>query len=195
MNECYPIAVSGGIGSGKSVVCRVLMALGYDVYDCDSRAKHIMDHDANIKRDLCRRISPDAVDARGVIRRNVVSQVVFSDPARLAALNDIVHGAIRADIARWLKLHRGPVFIETAILYQSGLDAMVKEVWEVEAPEEVRISRVCMRSAMKPEEVKSRIDSQNYTVERPHERVRHIVNDNCHSLLLQLHELLGSIGQ
>lgn len=194
MNTCYSIAVSGGIGSGKSVVCRVLMALGYDVYDCDSRAKHIMDHDANIKRSLCQKISPEAVDEKGDIRRNVISKVVFSDPAKLAALNEIVHGAIRADITRWLKQHRGPAFIETAILYQSGLDKMVDEVWEVEAPEDVRVLRVCRRSGLNAEEVKSRIAAQNLFVEQPHPLVRHIINDDCHSLLLQVNALLESIN-
>ena len=155
------VAITGGIGAGNSIVSRVLRAKGYQVYDCDSRARAIMDSDPEIKTRLHAEIHPKALRPDGTIDRRLIASVVFTDPDRLAALNAIVHGAVRADIARWRRQTEAPLaFIETAILYQSGLDRMVDEAWLVEAPEEIRVDRVCSRDNTTPEAVGHRIASQ-----------------------------------
>lgn len=187
------IAVTGGIGSGKSVVCRVLSAIGHEVYDCDSQAKRLMDESPEIKAALQRRIHPDVV-TDGIIDRRLLSSIVFNDSDKLAMLNSIVHAAVRSDIAHWIDSHEGEgmLFIETAILYQSGLDKMVDEVWEVTAPDSVRIERVMRRNGLAESEVRARIDSQAFEPAEPHKVVRAIVNDGCQSLLEQIHSLVGS---
>lgn len=185
------IAVTGGIGAGKSVICSILTILGYRVYDCDSNARRIMDNDALIKRRLLEEITPAAVDCSGRIDRSSIAEEVFNNPKKLECLNAIVHGAVREDIIRWIHDSDDVSFIETAILYQSGIDRIVDEVWEVTAPEETRISRVCRRNNLSPEQVKSRIHSQNITGITPHKCTRLIVNDNNHSLLLQIDQLLN----
>ncbi|MCM1451561.1 MAG: dephospho-CoA kinase [Clostridium sp.] len=185
------VAITGGIGSGKSVVCRILEAMGYKVYDCDSRAKWLMDNSEEIKASLCRMIHPEVV-ADGAINRTLLSKIVFSDAEKLRALNAISHGAVREDISRWIASHQHEdwLFIETAILYQSGLDRVVAQVWDVEAPEDVRIERVMKRSGLTASEVAARIRSQEFTPEKEHPSVKRIVNDGKESLLLQLHVLL-----
>lgn len=183
------VAVTGGIGSGKSVVCRILSALGHEVYDCDSRAKWLMDNSAGIKEELCRAIHPDVVKD-GCIDRSMLSGIVFSDACKLQALNSIVHGAVLADIARWAETKEGNIFVETAILYQSGLDRMVDEVWEVTAPEHMRVERVMKRNGMPEADVRARINSQVFEPGRRHARVRQIVNDGLQSLLLRIDALL-----
>ncbi|MDE6436166.1 MAG: dephospho-CoA kinase, partial [Muribaculaceae bacterium] len=94
----FLIAITGGIGSGKSVVSRVLRAMGYPVYDCDSQAKAIMDADAEIHRRLCSEIDA-AVVTDGVIDRKRLAEIVFNDKAKLAVLNAIVHSAVKAHLA------------------------------------------------------------------------------------------------
>ncbi len=186
------VAVTGGIGAGKSMVSHVLRAKGYEVYDCDSRARAIMDRSDDIKTQLRAEIHPDAVRPDGTIDRPLIASVVFTDPSRLTALNAIVHDAVRADILAWRTSADLPLaFIETAILYQSGLDRMVDEVWDVDAPENVRVCRVYSRDKTDPEAVRRRIASQHFIPEHPHPAVRTILNDDRHSLLLQISTLLN----
>ena len=155
------IAICGGIGSGKSIVSRILTVLGFDVYDCDSEAKRLMDADDAIKDAIAREIAGECI-VDGTIDRPRLAGIVFSDSVKLEALNAIVHAAVRRHLAAWIEARTGrPKFIETAILYQSGLDRMVDEVWEVTAPADVRIARVMARNSMSAAEVKARIDAQD----------------------------------
>ena len=94
------IAITGGIGSGKSAVCRCLSAWGLNVYDCDSRARRLMDSDPAIHRRLCEEISPDTVK-NGIIDRPLLAEIVFSDPSKLARLNAITHRRVTEDLRHW----------------------------------------------------------------------------------------------
>lgn len=182
------IAITGGIGSGKSVVANILSIMGYDVYDCDSRAKSLMDNSPEIKRRIAGEISADAVVGDAICRERL-SAIVFNNSDALAILNGIVHSAVRDDIAAWLGCIDGDAWIETAILYESGLHNLVDDVWEVVAPRELRIERVMARNNMKYEDVVARIKSQGF---QPQERVRtyEIINDNCEPILPQINALL-----
>ncbi len=186
------IAITGGIGAGKSVVSNILRTMGYDVYDTDFEAKRLMDNDPVIKQRLCSEISPDAVSADGVIDRRHISSIVFADSEKLQTLNAIVHRAVIDDITGWRTQadHRDTIFVETAILYQSGLDHIVDEVWEVIAPEFIRIQRVMSRNNCSREEVIARIEAQNFSPAEIHDSVNTIVNDNDRPILPQITRLL-----
>lgn len=186
------VAIVGGIGSGKSVVARMVAAMGYDVYDCDSRAKALMDTDDSIKRRIADEVCAEAIVGSEIDRRRL-SAVVFNDLLKLERLNSIVHESVRSDIRAWISSNRGGMaFVETAILYQSSLDKMVDEVWEVTAPEEERVRRVMLRNGMTAEEVRSRIKAQDdYVAERRHERVFAVVNDGATAVLPRVLELLS----
>lgn len=188
------IAVCGGIGSGKSVVCRILESMGHEVYYCDERARRLMDECEEIKRRIAEEICEEAV-AQGVIDRKILSERVFSDSLALERLNTIVHQSVRDDIERWLQApeRRNPAFIETAILYQSGLDRMVDEVWEVMAPEDVRVRRVMKRNSLSAEQVRMRIEAQDsFVPECVHPAVSVIENDDVMPVLPQVERLLVS---
>jgi len=101
--------VNGGIGAGKSVVSRILDAMGYPVYDCDSRAKAIMDKDPRIHEQLCRQIHPLVVIG-GVIDRRLLAEIVFNDPLAVGRLNTIVHAAVEADVSRWVQQQGSPFY-------------------------------------------------------------------------------------
>lgn len=191
MNNGDIIAITGGIGSGKSIVSRILLTLGYKVYDCDSQAKRIMSQSQAIKSFLLSRISPLAVRADGTIDRSVVADVVFADPTTLDALNNCVHGEVAADFYEWSHSFAGVKFVETAILYQSGFDRLVNEVWEVTAPVETRIMRVMARNNCRRADVEKRIESQDsFCPERRHGRTFEIVNDGFTALLPQIESLI-----
>ncbi|MCM1522518.1 MAG: dephospho-CoA kinase [Muribaculaceae bacterium] len=187
------IAVCGGIGSGKSVVCEVLRVMGHPVYDCDSEARAIMDSDISIKLEIFERIDSSCI-IDGDIDRPRLSEIVFSDPEKLNTLNSIVHSAVKRHLSSWIDSQKSSlIFVETAILYQSGLDRMVDEVWEVTAPVSVRVSRVMRRNSLSEHQVLARIESQDtFEPESLHPEVHVIVNDGVCSLLLQIENLLAN---
>ncbi len=183
------IAISGGIGSGKSVVSRMVSVMGWRVYDCDSRARRLMDTSDEIKRRIASEISDSCITQDNEIDRQCLSGLVFNDAMALDVLNKIVHGAVREDFRDWCHRHAddGMLFVETAILYQSGMDSMVDEVWEVSASESVRIARVMMRNNLSEAEVKARIASQAaFTPTHRHPRIIVIDNDGEVALLPQV---------
>jgi len=190
------VAVTGGIGSGKSVVCRILRESGFDVYDCDMRARVIMDSSPQIKDALRTCISPLAVDADGNIDRKQIAGIVFSDKIKLQALNSIVHQCVRDDFERWISGRQDrPVFVETAILYESGLDRLADEIWNVICPDmQMRVNRVRLRDAATIEQVMKRIAAQRAEEQALATECRvpvyELVNDGSRSLLLQIDSLL-----
>lgn len=194
MNTRVPlIALTGGIGSGKSVVSKILLAMGYPVYDCDSMAKQIMDADLDIHTRLCEEIHPQSV-VEGVIDRALISKIVFEDKAALARLNAIVHSAVKADLNRWVASRQTSgakkVFVETAILIQSGLIDRVDDIWEVFAPIDVRIERVKKRNGLSESQIRARIESQK---SESLEGIAHktICNSPEDALIPQIVALLG----
>ncbi len=196
MNMANMVVIAGGIGSGKSIVSRVLACMGYRVYDCDSRAKAIMDRDIAIKREIADKVSPEALLDDMSLDRSHIAQVVFSDNEKLSILNEIVHGAVRNDITAWAARHDNErlLFVETAIPRSAGLDVIADYVWIVEAPTDVRIERVCSRNGLDPESVIRRIEAQNIETEIINDNVSVIINDGRHSLLLQIEALLQSLS-
>ncbi len=119
---------------------------------------------------------------------------MFSDPDSLDRLNSITHAAVRADLNRWASGHcrHGIAFVETAILYQSGIDKMVGRVWEVTAPRDIRISRISIRNGWTTGEITARIDIQDsFIATDPHPRVDVIVNDGSSPILPRIENLIA----
>ena len=186
-------AITGGIGSGKSVVSRILRILGFPVYDCDSRAKALMDADEIIKQQIINDIDRETIASDGSIDRRRLASIVFADAEKLAALNAIVHSAVRLDIRRWADRHDcRHIFVETAILFQSGLNETVSDEWRVCAPDETRIQRVMKRNSLSREEVEARIASQIYVLEAGMRipPLHEIINDDIHAVIPQIQSLL-----
>ena len=182
------IAITGGIGAGKSVVSRMLSVLGYPVYDCDTYARLIIDTMPGVKERIAAQVTPQAIAADGSYHRAAVARVVFADASRLARLNAIVHAAVIEHLAQWcLQQPPGPLFVETAILYTSGLSTLVSAEWRVTAPIPLRIARVIQRSALTPSQINQRIAAQS-NEEPPHTHLplTILLNDNLTPLLPQL---------
>lgn len=189
------VGITGGIGSGKSYVCDILRQWGYEVYDCDSRAHGLIEADAMMRRRINREVLGIESD---VYDRAAIGGAVFADPSKLRVLNAIVHGEVRADLLRWGDdLSRRGVqvaFVESAILYSSGLARLMDYVWVVDAPEEVRIARACRRDGASRESVARRIAAQAREIPAPLPMNLTVIwNDGTRTLQPQLSELLREL--
>ena len=130
--------------------------------------------------------------------RGRISEVVFASAPKLEALNAIVHGAVRRELEAWFTARSGcatPVFVETAILYQSGLDRLVDRVWDIQAPEDLRVGRVIARNGLSEAAVRARIRAQAFAPARVPPSVTAFANDGVRPLLPQIEQALKSITQ
>ena len=188
------IAITGGIGCGKSVVARMMQIMGYEVYDCDSRAKALMTNDPEVKKQLTMAFGDETYLDDGTLNRQHLSDVAFADSSALARINGIVHPATSRDMLRWSdeQARQGAklAFVETALLRTAGLDSVVDSVWHVTAPTDVRIQRVMVRSGLTAKQVQDRIAAQSIEDSlAPGEHA--IINGNTTALLPQVTRLLN----
>lgn len=189
------IALTGGIGAGKSVVAGILRTMGYPVYDCDDEARRLMDSSLEIKLLIKNLIGERCVDCSMNLNRPAISEIVFHDSEKLSQLNGIVHHHVREDIIRWQHSHSNGqlLFVETAILYQSGIDKLVDAVIDVTASESIRISRVMARNNVTAEHAKARIDAQKNDISERHKFTFTIVNDGTAAILPQIEDIISSL--
>ena len=147
------IGITGGIGSGKSTIARALAARGFAVYDCDREAKRIIAENKDVQQQIIALLGEEAF-VNGVYNTAYVAKRVFAEPELLERLNQIVHPAVKADIIRHSPLSGSAasplinppfLFLESAILYEAGLDAICDKIFVIEAPEDIRIARTIAR--------------------------------------------------
>ncbi len=193
-HNCRLIGLAGGIGSGKSVISRILRQKGYQVYDCDTRARYLMENSQIIKSRIRDEISADVTDGSLPPDRRRLAEIVFHDKKMLKCLNAIVHGVVRDDVRRTVEsMLEKILFVEAAVMAQSGLADICDEIWIVEAPVQQRIERVMVRDSINRDAVDARIKSQEEEAELLSSygaKLKVVRNDSIHSLLLQLDELL-----
>lgn len=193
------IGITGGIGSGKSVIAKQLRKMGYSVYDTDSEAKRIIVEDATVREQMTA-LFGEEVYKDGMYQTSFVAQQVFADKNLLAKLNAIVHPAVKADIiskfrsleveefrssgvlseppvpSEPLKRNSGLFFIECAILFQAGFDVLCDKVVAVTAPEDIRLERVIARDHSDMNKVRARMRAQE--AEKDLQRADIIINND-----------------
>lgn len=186
------IGITGGIGSGKSVVSSICRSKGFAVYDCDSRAKTLMSHNESLRTQIIARLGDESYNQNGELNRQYIADIIFNDAERRDELNRLVHAAVLEDIKAWIaSSDESLLFIESAILYSSGIDKIVDRVWMVDADIETRIARVISRNAMSREEVLARIQSQrNEFASADRSKTSAIDNNGQQSLILQINQLI-----
>lgn len=189
------VAITGGIGSGKSVVSAILRIMGYSVYDCDSRAKNLMNTNKDIKNDLISSFGVDCISEDGKINAQYISSIVFKDKTALLKINSIVHPRVKDDILLEYLNNQGVMFVETAILLQSNLLDIIDEVWLVDAPENVRVKRVMLRNSMSADEVRRRIKSQSGQDYSTLKNLCPIINDGVSAILPQIISLTAKFDK
>ena len=158
------LAVVGGIGSGKSVVSRMLGIMGVPVYDCDSRAKELMVSDPFIVKELKRMFGDECYDADGGLNRKYLASRIFVDEKNTKRVNALVHPVVKKDFCSWANVQKAPVVaVETALLYESGMVDVVDKVLLVWTEKETAIRRTMQRSGMTREHVLNRMQKQMST--------------------------------
>ena len=155
------LAVIGGIGSGKSVVSRMMEIMGVPVYDCDTRAKVLMVKDAFIVKEMKRMFGDECYDADGALDRKYVASRIFVDERNTKRVNALVHPVVKDDFCSWVQQQNAPVVaVETALLYESGMVDVVDKVLVVWTDKETAITRTMKRSGMTREQVHNRMVKQ-----------------------------------
>lgn len=185
------VGITGGIGSGKSIVCHLFSLLGVPVYNADHAAKRLMDQKADLKNDLKNLLGDSAYGNDGCLNRIFVSSKVFKDPALLEEMNKLVHPHVLTDYVQWLSMlsDKNYSIMEAAILIESGFHKVLDEVVLVDAPEEVRIKRVVKRDGRSEEAVKAIIAQQWKTEEKIKYTSFMIKNDDKSLVLPQVLEI------
>lgn len=188
----YKVGITGGIGSGKSTVCRLFEQNGIAVYDSDARAKALMAEDATLREQLVEAFGAECYNEQGLDRAYLAGRV-FGDEAELQRLNGIVHPAVKEDFRRWADVQRGAyVVLESAILFESGFDTQVDTTLAVMAPMEERLRRTVERDGVDREAVRRRMEHQLSDDELHARAARTIVNlrmDYLESDVEQLHKI------
>ncbi len=155
------IGLTGGIGSGKSYVAKKFEALGIPVYYADARAKILMYRSPSLKSEIKNLLGKEAYHNNGRLNRPVVAQKIFNDKKLLKKLNGIVHPAVYHDFVAWADLQKAPyVLEESAIIFESKIQARFDKVILVTADKALRIQRVVKRDRTNPEQIKSRMKNQ-----------------------------------
>lgn len=155
------IGLTGGIGSGKTAVAKIIEKLGYPVYNSDNRAKEIVNDNAELKTKIIALLGENAYDGNGNYHRKWVAEQIFSDDEKRLALNAIIHPAVKLDFENWVKTQSSKlIFKETALLFESGLDKNCDASVLVTASQETRIKRVMERDQKTKDEVLAIIQKQ-----------------------------------
>jgi dephospho-CoA kinase len=155
------IGVTGGIGAGKSLICRIFTVLGVPVYDADYHARRIMAEDPNIQRKLEDAFGPGVITAGGPDRK-ALAKIVFNDPSALEFVNSLVHPAVFADFMRWMNNQGDSPYIikEAAILLETGGHRQLDMVILITAPADLRLQRVMQRDGENAENIRKRMQNQ-----------------------------------
>jgi dephospho-CoA kinase len=156
----FRLGVTGGIGSGKTSVCRVFSVLGIPVFSADREAQYIMENDKDIMRKINSLAGQDLYTG-GSLNRTELAKIIFNDSALLNKVNMLVHPAVFDRFRKWVQDQSSPYTImEAAILFESGASMLVDRIVTVVAPIEERIKRVIMRNKLTREQVKERMKNQ-----------------------------------
>ncbi len=156
----YKVGVTGGIGSGKSIVCRIFRNLGIPVYNADSEARRIMEEDPQVREGLAERFG-NRIFRDGGLDRKYLAGRIFSDSQARMYVNGLVHPKVRKDFRLWLKRQEGPYAIEeAALLFESGTYREMDFNILVMARENIRVERIMKRDGIGRGDVLARLASQ-----------------------------------
>ncbi len=155
------VGLTGGIGSGKTTVCKIFECLGIPVFYADAEAKKLMSTDIELVENIKSAFGQKAYQSNS-LNRSFLADQVFGDPKKLKVLNDLVHPAVGRATIKWREANSSSPYglKEAAILFESGSYRQVSKVISVWAPLELRIKRVMLRDNVMPEAVLARIKNQ-----------------------------------
>ncbi|HEX8039989.1 MAG TPA: dephospho-CoA kinase [Chryseosolibacter sp.] len=194
MKKLLQIGVTGGIGSGKSLICKIFAQLGVSVYDADSHAKGLMTTDGILISQIKKEFGDLSYHPDGSLNRSYLARTVFANEAKLERLNKLVHPRVAVDYQNWLSRHseEGYVLKEAALLFESGSYRSLDKIIVITAPESLRRKRVLLRDPHRTVEQFEGIVEKQMPEEEKLKRADYIiVNDDATLIVprvLELHE-------
>lgn len=187
------LGITGGIGSGKSVVSQCLDIMGIPVYNCDNEAKRLNNTHPTIRKELCELVGKDLYPD-GILDKASLAAYLFASPEHAAQVNAIVHPTVMDDFQQWKSRQDTPwVGIESAILYESNFAHLADKVITVYAPEQLRIARARRRDNAPAEAIRQRIARQMKDEEKCKLADFTLYNDDNHPLLPQILDILANL--
>ena len=187
------VGITGGIGSGKSVVSDVIRLLGYPVYNSDIRAKELSDTNPTIRQSLVALFGP-AIYTDNQLNRPLLASHLFQNSSHREAVNAIIHPVVFADFNKWCAVqHTSLIFAESAILVESGFSALMDKMIVVDAPHKLRLQRVVERDAVTMEQAQNRMAAQMDSVDLCKRADYVIYNDNEHLLISQIVDTINKL--
>lgn len=190
------IGITGGIGSGKSIVSRLLEMMGIPVYISDTEAKRVTHTDEVIRRELCALVGQE-VFLNGKLNRPFLASYMFGYPEHVQEVNNIIHPRVKEDYRRWVSCFtdNGIVGMESAILLESGFKEEVDFVVMVYAPLDIRVERAMARDDSPKELIMKRIEAQMSDETKRNYADFVIVNDGEMPLIPQVLELISLVSK
>ena len=185
------IGITGGIGSGKSLVCKIFQCLGAPVYDADSRAKVLMTTDGILISQIKKEFGNLSYNTDGTLNRKHISDSAFGNPGKLKSLDAMVHPRVAEDYAAWAAAQDRPYVIkEAALLFEAGSYKSLDKIIVVSAPEDLRIKRVMARDPHRSEQtLRDIIRNQMPESEKTNRADFVVMNDESRLVVPQVLEL------
>ncbi|HPW62049.1 MAG TPA: dephospho-CoA kinase [Cyclobacteriaceae bacterium] len=200
MQKPIQIGITGGIGSGKSLVCKIFGVLGVPAYDADSRAKNLMTTDGILIDQIKKEFGSLSYDVKGGLNREFLSATVFSKQDKLKQLNALVHPRIAVDYKQWVEEHEENKYVlkEAALLFESGSYKELDKIIVVTAPKEIRIERVLARDNHRTKEDVEKIIQNQISEEEKEAKANFIIRNNESELIVpqvvDLHKRFNSMN-
>lgn len=181
------VGLTGGIGSGKSTVAKIFSSLHIPYYDADSSSKNLIDKNKDLQLRLQMILGNDVITENGSVDRVVMADLIFNDQKLLKQANAFIHPAVGQHFKSWKEAQISPYILkEAAILFESGSYKECDQVIVVSAPDELRISRVALRSGLTRSEIEARMAKQWPQEKKISLADFHIINDGSSSLIEQV---------
>ena len=189
------VGLTGGIGSGKSMVSRLLNTMGIPVYVADTESKRLTESSPVIRKKLIEKFGDDIYKERK-LNKALLASLIFGNDDHRRYVNSVIHPVVRTDFERWkaLQMPAPLVVIEAAILFESGFSDSVDILVTVAAPEDLRIRRVELRDGLPQASIVSRIRSQLPEEEKIRRSDYVIYNDGQQALIPQVEKMLEKVG-
>lgn len=188
------IGITGGIGSGKTYVSDLIKKQGLPVFNCDQAAKFIMANEESVRTQLIALIGDELFAADGKMNKDVMSAFIFANEEKRQKVNDIVHPAVKEQYQRWLSVQYTPmVFMESAILFESGFSELVDKIIHVYAAEDVRLHRIIQRDHLTRIQATERMKSQMSEAVKMKLSDFCILNNGNLSLTSQVNRILSQL--
>ncbi|MDR1679036.1 MAG: dephospho-CoA kinase [Prevotellaceae bacterium] len=189
------VGITGGIGSGKTTLCKLIQIMGYPVFFADDESKLLIDNDLILKKKLIDAFGSEIYADNGKLNRSVFAAIIFENKNSLQLANSIIHPAVIEVFDRWRKMQTTEmVFVESAILFESVLQHTADKTIAVSAPEEIRIRRVIKRERVKREVVEARIRNQMIDEIRNAQADYIVLNDDKNLVIPQMEKIFYLLG-